>query len=209
MRFYLLSTFYFFVTSFSFGQLIASQNVSSGADNFQYLEEPKHILNSPEGEHQYIFTPYFIVGFERDVETGELTYFDLSIDWDYPLGGVTGVVISPDGLFIYLIGPSGKSLYTINRSAETGKLSLQQKIEDELFSMKAIGMSTDGHFVYVSHGSVHEGGITVFSREISSGILSTNQSLSYVDISESIGVVSGAAGSILLSHDGKNLYAFV
>ena len=123
------------------------------------------------------------------------------------LDGVMGLAMSPDDKFVYSAAFNADSIGIYRRSSADGRLALVSQVVDEaggvtgLNGVSALAVSADNGFLYAL-GSL-DNSISVFSRDLSGGLLTLEQVVKQGDPG-----VSGLStpASLALSADGKSLY---
>lgn len=142
-------------------------------------------------------------------QAGELVFLEVQRAGQ---GGVTNLsqpqklLVSPDGENVYVaalstLDPTGGSLVTFSRNAETGALTfVDALVHDDAtnqialrFGAEGMAISPDGAFVYTA--SFSTGAIGIFSRSVSTGELSFVGSVAF-----------SSAVSVTISPDGAYLY---
>jgi DNA-binding beta-propeller fold protein YncE len=174
------------------------------------LLQPERLALSPDGRHLYVSSPVRddILVFRRDLATGELTFVDDTNPF-IPLqpAQLTGLAISPDGLFVYAAFRAGRVRW-YGRNPATGLLTaagdlLESDPSDEFLSgANELLLSRDGRFLYVAAAT--DAGISVLSRDPATGAVAFLQG-TRPEVGPQL-VLHGVSG-LALSPDGENLYA--
>ncbi|MBD5779389.1 beta-propeller fold lactonase family protein [Pelagicoccus sp. NFK12] len=170
----------------------------------------RSLVMSPDGEFVYsvAMISNSLASFDRDAETGALSLIDAIYDTDGGVDGLDGprsIVMSPDGKNLYVAAYDESKISVFSRNAVTGTASFLGVYEEgdqgvvELSSPHALAMSSDGKNLYVA---LHSNEIIVFSRDVSSGLLTYHSRLSYLT-SESN---KTSIRALALSPDGKFAY---
>jgi len=210
------------------GLLAAAGSASAAEDLLTFVEaEPMPaILDvqatavrvSPDGKNLYAVAGLgdAIVTFDRDAETGELTFSQTlqnGVGGVQGLEAVSGVVVSPDGKHVYTAatgnpGPSGVSgVAAFARDPVDGDLTF---VEAEfngvggvvgLEGAHRVDVSPDGAHVYVAAASGDA--VVVFARNATTGELSFVEAV--VDGQNSV-VGLNAVLSAVVSPDGSHVY---
>ncbi|WP_437609396.1 putative Ig domain-containing protein [Erwinia sp. V71] len=108
--------------------------------------------------------------FSRDTTTGELTW---SGNMSTGLGSISSITLTSDGLTAIITSTSDNSLSVFSRATD-GALTLLES--HTIWNIKAITLSSDGSSLYV----IDEwSGLTVFSRDATTGKLTEVQQISY------------------------------
>ncbi len=187
---------------------------------------------SPDGLHLYVAgsADNAVALFERDPSTGALSFLHAYTSSDFTgravssftgLGGPEDVLVSSDGLNLYVAAFSDNAVTVFSRDPSDGSLALVEVevngqndlgdtggVVDGLDGPTALALSPDGKFLYVA--AYHSSSVAVFERSAVDG------SLSFVeaekdgvdDASDLGGVVDGLhmATDLVVSADGENLY---
>jgi 6-phosphogluconolactonase (cycloisomerase 2 family) len=123
------------------------------------------------------------------------------------LGAAEGAVLSPDGMYLYVVGGSD-ALGVFARDGTTGRLTFVEVHIDGVAGVDGIDrgseavISPDGAHLYVSGRD--DDAVAVFSRNVTTG------TLTFVEAQkDGIGGVDGLAGasSVTISPDGAHVYA--
>ena len=135
---------------------------------------------SPDGRQLYVTDNFgdALAIFQRNPYTGQLT-----LDQELRSAGpdaftlVGNVIVSPDGLFVYLTEVD--AFYVFQRDPATGDLTFLQTLRDgengaSLSYPRGQAISPDGSFIYVADEQFR-GAVTVFRRDPASGLLSVEQ----------------------------------
>jgi DNA-binding beta-propeller fold protein YncE len=172
---------------------------------------------SPDGRSVYVMSVQApqeigatLNAFRRDPDTGTLTPQAIS-GW-YPHSGfVYDIAVSPDGLNVYAtesLGSfegSGAGVGIFDRDPSTGALTYRSKLTniDELTEARALAMSPDGHWLYVtgSYGDGPKNGI--WPRAVATLERRTDGSLKPTD-AKSCGC---GTETLVLDPTGDRLYA--
>jgi 6-phosphogluconolactonase (cycloisomerase 2 family) len=108
------------------------------------------------------------------------------------LDNAQGVVLSPDGKYVYVTGLSDDRVAVFSRDASTGKLTFVESLHDSggnngLNGASGITMSSDGKFVYIA--AAVDKSIAVFSRNAETGKLTYVEAIvDTVNLDEASGV---------------------
>ncbi|MGE4191225.1 MAG: beta-propeller fold lactonase family protein [Thermoanaerobaculia bacterium] len=155
-----------------------------------------------------------LVRFLRDGETGELQYLGKVVNGSPAavngLGGASGLVISPDGANLYVVGETDDKVAEFSRNTGSGVVDFIEAVSqgqiqsaltvDGLDGGRDLVISPDGKHVYVT--SPLQGSVAVFFRN-------TTQSgrLFYRQVIKA-GTVPGLAGAagLTVSPDGEHVY---
>ncbi len=167
---------------------------------------------SPDGAHLYTAAANgnAVAAFERDLQTGALSFVAATRDGVAGVDGLLGVEAvnaSPDGAHIYAVSRIDNTLVTFERDAATGTLTFLGLAKDAVAGVDglagAAGLATsaDGAFVYAV-GELDDA-VAVFARDATTG------ALSFVERKrDGLGGVWGldGAAAVAISADGEYLY---
>lgn len=186
--------------------------VRDGEAGVDGLDGASGIAISPDGHHAYVAgsDDDALAIFARDGVTGALTLLDALSDGVGGvdgLAGATDVVLSPDGLHVYVSGPGDAAIAVFSRDAATGLLT-SVEVEGERagdFPGRLL-LTPAGDHLYVSTFSVSQNLVLVaqYTRDILTGELSFAQL--YVDEFEGIRGLGGR-GRMVVNPDGESVYA--
>lgn len=141
---------------------------------------PAHLAISPDDRYIYIASPWDdgVFVFEWDKSKPQLTLVE-TIQADQDGGRIdglrkaAGVVVSPDGQNVYVLGEGDNAIAVFSRNQANGKLTLIEVIKDDfdyrqnkygMMSPHRLELSPDGrHLFVVSNGEAPV--ITLFSRD--------------------------------------------
>ena len=119
------------------------------------------------------------------------------------LGGAIDIAMSPDGKYLYLVGDTDNALTIFSRNPDTGQLTHLETLRDGmglidgLRGAHGLAISPDGENVYAV--GLHDDGIAVFNRDVSTGLLT------YMEIHKEDGLDGSV--NVIVSPDGNNVYA--
>ena len=204
------------------GLLVLLGSVVEGDPGVTLLDEPLSVLVSHDGLNVYApsFDQAAVTAFSLDPETGALAQIDVERDGIEVADGLEGahsLAESPDGAHLYVAsqsrpttvaGPGGVTAFA---RAGNGSLDFLQVLPqgaasvDGLQAARDIVVSPDGRHVYTANygrtnAPVGPGGIAVFARDASSGMLSFVES--HTDAM--LGIQSPTA--VAVSPDGSMVY---
>ena len=172
---------------------------------------PSCVTVSPDGKYVYVggYADDSVNVFSRQAATGALTasnsYTSASTGFEnMKLNGVSDVVISDDGAFLYASAYIDGALNIFSRDPSTGELAPGAVIQDAtlLNGAASLALSPDNLHLYVSAENSHT--VSVYSRDPATGALTFMQSLTDgVDGVDGLGRTS----SIIVSADGRHVYA--
>lgn len=184
----------------------------NGEDGVSGLNGVRGVTLSPDGAHLYATgaAENALVVFEREVETGALTFVEVLRDG---MNGVDGLdsaylaAVSPDGAHVYVAGFDDDSVAAFRRNPGTGALSfleVQRDGEpgvDGLDGAVSVVVSPDGAHVYVAAAT--DDALAVFSRSAMTGLLTFVEF--YRDGVEGVDGLENAR-SVAISSDGSDVY---
>ena len=118
------------------------------------------------------------------------------------LGGAINIAISPDGKYLYSVGDTDNSMTIFSRNSDTGQLTYLETLRDGvgpvdgLRGAHGLAISPDGKHLYAV--GLHDDGIAVFNRDVSTGLLT------YREIHKEDGLDGSV--NVIVSPDGNNVY---
>ncbi|MDE5068009.1 MAG: beta-propeller fold lactonase family protein, partial [Trichodesmium sp. St4_bin8_1] len=159
------------------GKLTFIEVHKQGENGVDGLVQPKSLTMSPDGKSIYFTGSTSIAAFNRDPNTGRLTFLeteksgtDNELPWWFNFESIT---VSLDGKSVYGVG-NNSSIALFNRDPNTGKLTFQ-KVQSNLSYPNSVTVSPDGKNVYASNqynfsgnGAVDQ--IAVFNRNPDTGV---------------------------------------
>ncbi len=166
------------------------------------LADGRDIVVAPDGMSVYAVSSYrgTVVTCDR-LSTGDLS----GVRTIAGIGKPTGLVIAPDGRFVYITDSSDDAIVMYSRSLVTGTLSNATRVHDDgdLIEMDypaAVAISSDGHSLYVV--SQWSDSLVGFQRSRLTGALYNPQSFR-----NSLSTPLDGALSVDVSNDGYSVYA--
>ncbi|MFC1563744.1 beta-propeller fold lactonase family protein [candidate division KSB1 bacterium] len=168
---------------------------------------------SPDGKNVYVtgFTEDAIATFTRNINTGELTFYDAITNTDISkqsMDGAVDVAVSPDGKHTYVAGLNGDAITIFSRNITTGALTYSDTLGGSILSsMSQLAFSPDGAHLYAT--ARDSACVVVYERDPSDG------SLEYIEhnrdgkddgYGNTIDGLNYAVG-LTVTRDGKNVYA--
>ena len=129
------------------------------------------------------------------------------------LGGVSGVLASPDGAHVYAVSPIENTVVVFRRRPAPVELEFVEVEQNGVFGVSglagasALALSADGRHLYVAGSFANA--IAVFARSVDSGSADYGR-LSYQGLLQNgVGGVDGIAGinALAVSPDGRHVYA--
>jgi len=170
---------------------------------------------SPDGKQVYAasLTDSTVTVFSRDAGTGALTFvqaiFDLNTGGAFDgLGGAMSVVVSSDGLHVYVGARSDDAIVAFSRNAMTGVLTLIAVYFNNtagitgLDAPESIVLSPDGKHLYAAAEASQA--VAAFSRNAGTGALTFIDA--YFDGVDGVDCL-GCTNNLAVSPDGNHLYA--
>ncbi len=171
------------------------------------------VMVSPDGKHVYTtsFWDKAVVLFERDQQTGELTYVERYKDGVSGVDGLNGansISMDTNGENVYVTGFWEHAIAVFSRNAVTGELTFLEVFKDGsagvdgLNRASAVTVSSDNGNVYVA--GYNDNAISIFSRDQNDG------TLTYVGlVKDGVDGVDGLnkVNSIVVSPDNAQVYA--
>jgi 6-phosphogluconolactonase (cycloisomerase 2 family) len=203
------------------GTLTYSTVFTDGVDSIEGLSTScspnagpiNSIAISSDGAYLYnaASIDHSITMWNRDTETGALTYgetlSDGNADFD-GLQGVTSLIISPDDTNIYVSGQGEHKIGVYSRNLSTGSLTFVEVQTDEidnvnnLAGVRSLAISQDGMFVFAS--AINDHSISLFERNPSTGALTySDDATDGLDGVDGLNQVSG----MVVSPENTHLYA--
>jgi 6-phosphogluconolactonase (cycloisomerase 2 family) len=175
------------------------------------LAGARAVAVSPDDEHVYVAsgTDDAVAVFSRDSGTGALSFVEAQLDGvgNDGLDGASSVIVSPDGLHVYVTGADDGAVAVFDRDSLTGELTFVE-VEttggvDPLLTAHSLAISPDGDFVYLMFdaGAPNSYSIGVFDRNALTG------GLTYVQTEGSLTPKGAITQQIVISADGLHLYA--
>ena len=195
------------------GTLTFLESHHDGVNGVDGLEGSYSVDLSPDGKSIYpagLFDDA-LVHFERDTETGLLTFVAA---YDDGVGGVDGLygaissIVSPDGEHVYVASVFGDEVAVFGRNTTTGVLTFLEVHKDGIAGVDGLDgvffvtISDDGESVYTASRTDHA--VVVFTRNTDTGALTFRQVLK-----DGVNGADGLEGSVGIdvSPDGRNVYS--
>jgi len=188
------------------GELTYITSLEDGIDGVDELDVASNVAVSPDGRSVYVTAigDDALSVFDRDETTGALALVESFKDGVNGVEGLfyaSSVVVSPDGRSVYVASIEGDTLSVFSRDETTGSLNyvtvLRDGVDgvDGLNAPTSVAVSPDGRSVYVASGN--GGGVSIYSRDETTGVLTFLES--YKDVLTS-------ASEVTLSSDGRSVY---
>jgi len=176
------------------------------------LDEARSVALSPDGGQVYVagYGDDAVAVFDRDGDTGELTFEEVHKDSDPGVDGLIGIQslsVSPDGNHVYTAAGVGDAVAIFSRDEITGGLSYVGVVKDSdpgvdgLNGAYAIAFGPGGTHVYVV--GYTEDAVTLFNRDVGTGALSHVGTMK--DGDPGVDGLNGAS-SVAVSPDGSHVY---
>ena len=177
------------------------------------LDGARSIVMSPDEKFVYVaaFRDEAISYFSRDELTGTLQYMGLvknGVGGVEGIGGISEIVMSPDGLFLYAAAYSDNSLACFARDPVSGGLSFRAKIQDynsipglALSGVTNLALSPNAKHLYAISG--YEDAVNWFTRDTETGELVFSGSLKGDTLSDNY---LNDVNDITLSPNGQYTY---
>ncbi|MBB5142132.1 beta-propeller fold lactonase family protein [Desulfovibrio intestinalis] len=186
-------------------------SMHSGGNAASGIYNPSNIVLSSDGNYAYVSNASgnCIGIFARNSATGDLTYI-VTVNEAYinadsdgsawvsgSLSTLQDIVITPDGNFVYVSAAvnGGNKISVFSRDADTGALHFVESFVVTGFTfVRELVVSADNSTLYV--GGYGASSIQLYSINPNTGKLNLSSTLA----------LSGQAGHIVVSPDGKNIY---
>jgi 6-phosphogluconolactonase (cycloisomerase 2 family) len=176
------------------------------------LDQARSVVLSPDGGQVYVAGcgDSAVAVFDRDGDTGELTFKEVHKDSDPGVDGLIGIQslsVSPDGKHVYTAAGVGDAVAIFSRDEITGGLSYVGVVKDSdpgvdgLDGAYEIAFGPGGTHVYVV--GYTEDAVTLFNRDVGTGALSYVGTMK--DGDPGVDGLNGAS-SVAVSPDGSHVY---
>jgi DNA-binding beta-propeller fold protein YncE len=218
----------------TYGECLTSESSGCAVDNLPSMVNAQGVAISPDGKSVYVTSNSegSVDHFERNTESGELTYKDCvssrssgcgSGDNAAGLSGAWGITVSPDGKDVYVAANTNEAIVSFARNETTGSLTDDgclaahnvgcvpgNEAAPGVVGATDIAVSPDGSNVYVA------GGVPGLIGTLSTFKRSTSGVLTYEGCATSASSVCTAAATsepgmvnargVAVSPDGKSVY---
>src|SRR5262245_3928000 len=168
------------------GALAFVEQVKNGVDGVQGLSIPEDLVVSPDGSNVYVaaFGNQSVLSFARDTVSGKLAFLGRLSNG---VGGTSnvsfpsGMVISPDGLHVYVSCSGSDSVAVFARTGASGALTFVESQTAGVGGVTGIegtfelAISPDGRHLYV--GGADNDTLAIFARDAATGTLQFIESL--------------------------------
>jgi cysteine-rich repeat protein len=195
------------------GALTFLQVLRDGVDGVDGLDGARGVVVSPDGLHVYTAAGNddAVAVFGRDAASGTLAFVEVQRDG---VGGVHGMkgaeslVMSADGLTLYVAAPGDDAVAVFMRDLETGALTFVERQRDEtdgvdgLDGVRSLALSPDGLNLYA--GGKLDDAIAVFACDPGTGALTFVERLR--DNADGVDGLDGVE-ALAVSVDGGTVYA--
>ena len=201
------------------GMLTFIEAQKNGDGGVEGLEGPASVAVSSDGAHVYVASSVSssVAVFARNVGTGELTFIEAEFDGVDGVGGLAragSVVVSPDGLDVYVAGYADEAVAVFGRDPTTGELTF---VEAEFEGVGGVSGLVGATFLEVSEipsgaefpaSHVYVAGfdgdsVAVFARDLGTGELTFVEARFNDD--PDVDGLDGAT-SVRVSPDGATVY---
>jgi 6-phosphogluconolactonase (cycloisomerase 2 family) len=175
------------------GALTFVETLEQGVGGLVSLNGAFGVTVTPDGAHVYVTSTAsdMLTLFARDPGTGQLTFVQLYDD-DAPgidgLNGAAGVLVSPDGLHVYVAADLEGRVAHFTRAPLTGLLTFVEAVSN--VGGTHLALSPDGTTLYVARS----GTLGAYGRDPATGVLQLEDS------------VATDADDLVLSPDGASIY---
>ena len=199
------------------GKLTYRDIFQDGINDIYGLEGPSSVAISPDDRQVFVTGEWSnsLVVFDRDANTGELTYRAIYEDGINDVDGLynpTSVTVSSDGSQVFVTAISDNSLVIFDRDQSSGELMYRTMFKDGSDNIDGLGhalhvtTSLDGKQAFVAAPA--DGALTIFDRNTTSGDL-TYRSM-FKDGTSSSNNLDGNglewAKSVVVSPDGTQVF---
>jgi 6-phosphogluconolactonase (cycloisomerase 2 family) len=182
------------------GALTLAARHADGFDGLDGLALVRGVALSPDDAHLYAASDGHLTAFERAPGTGALTVADQETDGVAGVDGLAGadaVVVSPDGVHVYVSAPGDDAVSGFSRDGLTGAVTFIGAWVTGLVEPRALALSPGGEHLYVA--SAGSDGVAVFSRDAGTG------ALTFIDSVLDLVTMDGAR-ALAVSPDGVHVY---
>ena len=194
------------------GTLTFKESITDGVAGVDGLDGSRGLSMSADNRFLYStgVVDDAVAVFSRDTSTGELSYVEMKKDG---LGGITSLngandlLVSPDGLYLYVTAPDDDAVTVFNISTSTGALTFVSAQVDGVLGVDgldgAFGVTASPDNLHVYAVGLNDNAISTFRRS------SLDGSLIYVEVSiDGTATVDGIkfAASTAITSDGTHIY---
>lgn len=192
------------------GKLTRVDSVKQGNNTKAQLNFAIEAAWSPDSKHAYVIAPTSaaVNVFAITAKPG-LELVEVELGENRCFAGARGIVLSPDGKFVYVASEGADTLTTLKRDPKTGELDVLEILKHKdgqvqgLNGAFSLAVSPDGKFLYLSSGRfTGTDGITVFKRKKDGKLEFVDELINFTDKLQRF--VGG--NEIVMSSDGKQVY---
>lgn len=194
------------------GTLSLIQQLTNTQDDITDMISPNALTLSPDGKHLYVtaFEGDAIIIFERDANTGQLTYLQSmnnTVDQINNLDGPRAITFDSTGQHAYIAAFWSNSLSVYTRDSTTGQLTFLEEHNNQspplanLSGFRNLTLSPDGKQLYLA--AFLSDAIAVFNRNEQTGQLTHTQNIN--NNTEGFSGLDGVS-SLTFAADGRHLY---
>lgn len=197
------------------------QDVVNQQDQVVGLASPTALALSPDGAFAYVTSEALdsVLVFRRSAFNGNLSLvarYDVAAP-GFETAGLTtplDVIVSPDGLHVYVAAEEAGTVVVMARNASNGTLSFVENQDDtgaagaNLGGVRRLQISADGNHLYAA--AANAGAVVIFSRDAGTGALTfleaeLNGADDPDDIGNAVQYMNRPAG-MALAADGSQVY---
>lgn len=190
------------------GTLDFAQLLLDGSNGVDGLAAASSVAVSPDGAYVYVaaFSDNAVTLFSRNMTTGALEFKKVYKDGLEGVDGLAGAFsVAVTANHVYVAGVTDDAIAVFSRNTSSGELTFVEKIIGSdtvlLDGVSHLTISLDGTTVLAT--STNSGSLNVFSRDLSTGMLTHLQALT-----DGVAGIEGlkSANSVIISSDGKHVY---
>ena len=182
---------------------------------YEGLDNIADLAMSKDGRSLYLSGSDALVVFQRDTSTGALnkveTQYD-NIKGVDGLAGSAGLVLTPDGKYLFVAGTVDDAVAVFSRNTSTGALSFVEALRNDLnkgitglAGAISLALSPDGVNLYVA--GARDNALAIFKRNIISGSVSYLETWAQNGINGQRKVLElSGISSVVVSPNGSRVY---